>query len=307
MIVSDFSQKDIAAYLNDRLYLNAGPFAVSVYSKSESFARSFYRLYQDYSISLSPVFADYHIKLAKPKTHRAFWRPQVQFLLDGHSVFQPMPSDQAFPIFEWGLNWAIGNHCHHYLVIHAGVLEKNGYGLLMPGMPGSGKSTLCAALILKGWRLLSDELALIDLDTGCCIPIPRPVSLKNRSIEIIQNFSENALLSDTVHDTQKGSVAYLKVPKFSVEQANIPAKLCGVVFPRYQDNCEYFELNRISRARAFMGVADQAFNYHILGISAFKTLTAILDNCECYEFIYNGNLVDAEAVFNGLAEKPFHS
>jgi hypothetical protein len=133
------------------------------------------------------------------------------------------------------------------------------------------------------------------------------VSLKNRSIDIIRNFSANALLSDTVHDTQKGSVAYLKVPKASVEQANVSAKLCGVVFPKYQDNCEHFELNPISRARAFMGVADQSFNYHILGLSAFKTLTAVLDDCECYEFFYNGNLVDAEAVFNRLVESPVHS
>jgi predicted ATPase len=30
--------------------------------------------------------------------------------------------------------------------------------VILPAPPGSGKSTLCAALVTRGWRLLSDEL-----------------------------------------------------------------------------------------------------------------------------------------------------
>ena len=81
-------------------------------------------------------------------------------------------------MLEAGLNWCIGNLAHQYLVIHSATLERGGRALLMPAPPGSGKSTLCAALITRGWRLLSDEFALVDPATGLLVPVPRPVALK---------------------------------------------------------------------------------------------------------------------------------
>lgn len=57
---------------------------------------------------------------------------------------------------------------------------------IVPAPLDSAKRTLCAALVGKGWRLLSDELALVRLDTGELVPLPRPISLKNASINIIR-------------------------------------------------------------------------------------------------------------------------
>jgi ABC-type thiamine transport system ATPase subunit len=86
------------------------------------------------------------------------------------------------------LNWCVAGHAHHYLMLHAAVLEKNGRAVVLPGDPGAGKSTLTAALMLDGWRLLSDEITLINrrrwtARTG----LARPVSLKNASINIISH------------------------------------------------------------------------------------------------------------------------
>jgi predicted ATPase len=33
------------------------------------------------------------------------------------------------------------------------VVERDGHALILPAMPGSGKSTLTAALVQRGWRL----------------------------------------------------------------------------------------------------------------------------------------------------------
>jgi HprK-related kinase A len=82
-------------------------------------------------------------------------------------------------MLEWGMNWCIASHMHYYLMLHAAVLERDGHALIMPGDPGAGKSTLTAALMLDGWRLLSDEIALIDRNDGLLYGLARPVSLKN--------------------------------------------------------------------------------------------------------------------------------
>ena len=46
------------------------------------------------------------------------------------------------------------------LLLHAGV-ERDGLALICPPS-WSGKSTLTAALSLRGWRLLSDEFGAFD-------------------------------------------------------------------------------------------------------------------------------------------------
>ena len=65
-------------------------------------------------------------------------------------------------MLEWGLNWCVAGHAHQYLMLHAAALERNGRAVILPGDPGAGKSTLTAALMLSGWRLLSDEITLVD-------------------------------------------------------------------------------------------------------------------------------------------------
>jgi HprK-related kinase A len=106
-------------------------------------------------------------------------RPQVLFRLDGVVPFRSLPLRHAVPIFEWGLNWCIVSRANNYLIIHAAAIEKGGHVAIMPGVPGSGKSTLTAGLVNRGWRLLSDEMALISLTDGSVTPLVRPISLEN--------------------------------------------------------------------------------------------------------------------------------
>ena len=66
----------------------------------------------------------------------------------------------------------------------------------MIGLPGSGKSTLAAGLVYRGgWRLLSDELALLSLGDGAVSALPKPISLKNESIAIMKRFAPGASFS----------------------------------------------------------------------------------------------------------------
>ena len=71
---------------------------------------------------------------------------QVRFSVDGLRPHEDMPTEHALPVLEWGINLAIAFRGHAFLMLHCGVVERNGQGLVMPGAPGSGKSTLTAAL-----------------------------------------------------------------------------------------------------------------------------------------------------------------
>ena len=300
MIVADLPEKELARRLAGAgLRLRTGPLVTEIRSRLTKVAEGIALHYSDYPIEASEDFADFHVRLAPPGSLRRWLRPQVTFQFDGAPPFLPLPADQAFPIMEWGLNWCVSSHCHQYLVIHAAVVERSGCALLLPAPPGSGKSTLCAGLVSRGWRLLSDELALIDPLTANITPLPRPISLKNASIEVIRAFSPDAVLGPTVRDTLKGSVAHVKAPADSVRRAAEPARPRWIVLPRYQAGVPA-RLERLRKGRAFMQLADSSFNYNLHGRNGFEALARVIDASDCYEFAY-GDLEEAVGLFDRLA------
>jgi HprK-related kinase A len=183
-------------------------------------------------------------------------------------------------------------------MIHAAVLERDGRALVLPGVTGAGKSTLCAGLAHRGWRLLSDEFALIRPADGQVDPWPRPISLKNASIDLIRRWAPDARLSTPVPNTNKGTVAHVCPPAGSVERAREPAMPAWIVFPIFARE-QAARLTRLPRARAFFKLADCSFNYGTLGLRGFTTLSRMIDGCDTYEFTYS-SLDDARRLLGAL-------
>jgi len=300
LIVADYSVSELAERLaREGLRLRTGPVVTHIVSREPTVIAGIARQYADYPLAGADEFVDFFVTVERPDSLRRWWRPQAFFLFDQESLFNPLPASQAFALLEWGMNWCISSHCQQYLIIHAAVVAHADRALILPAPPGSGKSTLCAALVQRGWRLLSDELAIIDPQSGKLVPLPRPVSLKNASIDIIQNFAPDAVLNPPVFETVKGTVAHMRPPSQSIRDAAIPALPAWVVFPRYQPDSAAI-LTPLGKAEALMQLADNAFNYTLHGRNGFETLAGLVDRADCFEFSY-ARLDEAIAVFAQLA------
>lgn len=287
---------------NAGVWLRTGPFSLKVQSRIPAVAEGLAELYGQFEVrSAHETFADFHVSVNPPASLRRWLRPQAAFSFDGMQPFKPLPRDQAFPMLEWGLNWCVSTQAHHYLIIHAAVVEKNGLAAILPAPPGSGKSTLTAGLVLSGWRLLSDELTLIDRKTGLIQPLPRPVSLKNRSIDVIRQFDPDAYINRASHDTVKGTVAHMRPPRESVRRQHETARLGWVIFPKWEAGAPTILTPR-SQAQTFMFLAQNAFNYSHLGADGFRVGAALVDQTACYDFHYS-DLHDAIAAFDRLADR----
>ena len=291
---SEFQQRLAEAGVSFRL----GPVVVDVSSDIPAVAEGLWRFYADYPAAGDDGYADFHVRLFQVGGFRRWFRPQVQFGMDGRHPFKPLPLEQAFPMFEWTLNWCVATYAHQFLIFHSAVVERDGVAAILAAPSGSGKSTLCAALANRGWRLFTDELALIDLHDGQLVPFPRPVGLKNESIQVIRDYAPEAVIGPSYHDTRKGTVAHMKASADSIVRAGDRARPGWVIFPHYLRQTDV-SIRPIKKAAAGLSLIENSFNYHVLGQVGFEALAGVLDRSHCFEFSYS-NLDEAIAVFESL-------
>ena len=302
MTPSSLGLDEIARRLRGRgLVIRTGPFNFRIRSPIRSVAVGLALLYAEYPLSDESEFVDFDVHLDTGAGIRRWLRPQVRFLYDGAAPFEPLPIGHAIPFLEWAMNWCISSQAHQYLILHAAVVERDGLAAILPAPPGSGKSTLCAGLISRGWRLLSDELTLISPGDLSITSLCRPVSLKNQSLSVISAFEPSAIFSAVTHDTAKGAVTHMKVPARHLDRVAEPAKPGWIVFPKYVPDAPP-KLTPRSRASSMLELGRNAFNYTLLGRTGFETLSGVISASSCHDFEYSV-LDDAVATFDALVRE----
>jgi len=288
--------------LRKGLALEIGPLRVAVSCNARGFAPTFQRLYAHTPFNPDPNqgLIDFPVALRRQGGLRRLVAPQVALYSDQQHPFHPFPEDHAFPFFEWGMNWYVATQAHQYLLLHAAVVEKAGKAMIMPARPGSGKSTLCAALIHRGWRLLSDEFGLVANEGRSLLPLPRPTALKNESIEILGRFATDAVIGPVFPRTRKGAVAHVMPPPQSADRAQEPAAPGWVVFPQYKARI-MTRLHPFPKGRAFLKLSGNAFNYKLKGPSGFRAVARIVHASHTY-FLEFDSLEHAAETLDRMVE-----
>lgn len=284
--MGELSALDVEKCLRGQgLGLHVASFRCLVRSDTGRLSTPLHQLYHDYVVELAPAgFYDFRIRLSKTRPN--FWRSwEVKFDWEGSSPFPPLPLGHTHPLFEWGLNWCVATASGLHTVIHSAVVERNGRALVLPGQPGAGKSTLCAALALGGWRLLSDELTIVSQSDGMVQAVPRPISLKGASIGLIGDQYPLADITEPVAGTHKGSIAYARPPSPAVASSNQAAPVGYVVFPRYKAGTDLV-FEPLSRAAALAELMKNTFNVGLLGAAGFEALASAIAHAKCYAVEY---------------------
>jgi HprK-related kinase A len=281
------------------IQVSVGPFLVHLRSELPTVRKYLHALYGDFPMSRAEG-GHFDIAIVGSRGPRRWIRPQANLIVNGRRPFLPLPAELAGALFEWSLNWCVGNHAHRWVAIHAAVVERDGRAAILSAVSGSGKSTLCAALVLKGWRLLSDEFALLDPATGMLAPLPRPISLKNASIDVIRQRSDDAVFSPPAIDIEGARFVHMKPPHDSVRRAAEPASPATILFPRWIAD-RATALEPIPKAHALVRLTDQSFNYNFLGTAGFEAVAAMVGRSRCYTLEYS-DLDDALARLDVVAD-----
>jgi HprK-related kinase A len=297
--ILDLSPSQLDATLaGPGLFVDYGACVVRVHAQLPGFGSTFRKVYRWFHSDTPQVFADFHVELASGQGIRRWVRSQARFRIDGVEPFEPFSLTSALPLLEWGVNWCFAQRFNQYVLLHAGVLAIGSRAVIMAATPGSGKSTLSAAMMLSGFRLLSDEFGVLDPESGSLLPMLKPVALKNRSIDVIRDFSEHAILGPTFPGTRKGDVAHLAPDEHSVSASCETAAPTLVIFPSYREGATLSIVPQ-PKEQAFARLAFNSFNYGLLGPLAFNAVADIAERTPAYQLTY-GSLADAIACLRDL-------
>lgn len=291
--------QDIRTALAGRgLWFDYGAAILRLRSDSAVLAAQVKAVYREFAFVSDGLWADLHIQIDRPMNLRRWLAPQVVFRCDGRQPFEPFPADSPLPLLEWGGNWLIGQRLNDLLLLHAGAVERDGLALVMPALPGSGKSTLTAALSLSGWRLLSDEFGAYDPQLQAFRAMLKPVALKNDSIDAIRRFASHAHIGPVFPKTRKGAVAHLSAQPDAVARRREPARPGAVILPRWVKGSPTI-IEPLPPDRMFSALAFNAFNYATLGAVGFDAVAGMARRCPGWTLVYS-DLPDALAAIDEL-------
>lgn len=292
--------RDLARRLRrDGLRLKIGDIIADIATSDPAVADHLNRLYPYYHIADDDI-PDFYLRLRRSPPWRRPFARQVHVDVDSPSPINPLPAGLSPLGFEIGLNWLMAARNDRYLTCHAAVVGSDDAAVMMPGGSGSGKSTLAAVMMLNGWRLLSDEFGLVCPKTGLLAGYPRPVSLKNEAIPVIEKRRpDDHALSGELRGTPKGTIRYLSVTQDSVVQAGnlLPCRV--IAFPEYGADGPACQPQPISKAEAFIRLVNGATNYERLGVIGFQRLADLIRQCEIYVLQF----ADTDAAAHWLTTK----
>lgn len=160
--------------------------------------------------------------------------------------------------------------------LHAAALEYNGDIFILTGPTGSGKSTMCWALVNNDCGYLSDELAPIDIDAMIVHPFPHALCLKSEPAAPYR-FPANLLTTERASHipTDNGNIKVI---------AN-PGRLKAIFFIQHQIQTTIPTVRALHKAEAAMRLYTNALNPLAHNNAGLHSSAAIVSGCDCHELI----------------------
>lgn len=170
-----------------------------------------------------------------------------------------------------------------WCLLHGAAVSQDGetaHVFLAP--TGMGKSTLAYYICTHGFRFCADDLAVMDMKTGCLLPYPKPIYLRNMDfLEVTEKadafpwYCYRLLFSD-------GSVKY---PVFPKECMNKSLKPCAFHVYERGELCGSRTMKMTERFQSLLmnsaWISD--FQYHSRQLVQLVRLYSV-DRIQCKDF-----------------------
>lgn len=278
--VGELDRRELAHRLREtRLIIRLGPVDVRVGVSDDASIESFAHLYRHHPMRAADAVADFTFTLHRQRGGRSRLAAYGRMELDGVPLTKPFEWKYAWPMFEWGLHYAVSRRGGFALMFHSSVVTRGGKALVLPARTGSGKSTLCALLLAAGWEFVSDEFLVLERRAGALAIrcLPQPVALKGASIGLLGSRFGRSEWSEPWPHASKGTIRYLRPPPVDHDMTLQPG---WIVLPRFEAGAAT-TIEPLSRSQAFLALGPNSFNYHWRGVDGFHDGTELVRASRC--------------------------
>ncbi len=267
----------VTASAPDLIRLRLGVIDIEIESTIAGLADEYASLYHGYANHDSD--AHIAVRVERGRSHYTMGR---RFIVSGSEgrMFSVRRVEEVLPHVEWALNWEVVRRMDSFLQLHAGVMERDGVGVVFPASPGSGKTTLCAGLLSRGWRFLSDEFALIDGE-GMIHPYPKALCIKEGSFEVMEHLGLPMVSPRRYRKGKKGRVAYVNPRVVGSRGIGERCQLRHVVFPKFEQGATP-RIRSISRGETGFELAQLSFNLRKKGNEGMAMMMSALQHADCH-------------------------
>jgi len=181
------------------------------------------------------------------------------------------------------------------IVLHAGLVSSRGRGVLMPGLPDAGKTTLVAGLVRAGFAYLSDEAAVFDPRTGRFHAFPRPLGMEVSTLELFPGLERR--LPPELRQSDRMT---RHVPATAIRPRSIGSscRLRFVVVPEYRAGADT-TLTPVGRAETLVLLSGSAFAPERFATQGLRPMAGALAKADCYR-LRAGGLEDAVGAVTSL-------
>jgi len=230
----------------------------------------------------------------------------VEVFLDDVLVARVDDVAQAVEWLCWDINRAVAATTSEHLVFHAGGVQVEERGLLLPGRSGTGKSTLVAHLVRCGMRYLSDEVVALDVSDSSLLGFPKAISIDPDGVGLSSELRDRCLAASPRGDehregTERASKLYLSPSHIRSGAVGSSCSLSLVVFPRYEHGASTY-LRRLSSGDAVLGLVTNCVNLDRHGAAGLDAIARLVDRCHCFELVMDG-LPSASRLLLALLER----
>lgn len=169
------------------------------------------------------------------------------------------------------------------MAIHAGLVSNDRGSVLLPADSGSGKSSVTTWMLSRGWRYHTDELVIVDVDSGRLDAFTRPLNIKTHGKEPVAALLNLDLDGDLVRPCNMVTM----IPHREVNptwQSVIPP-LVAIVFPVYSRDMEP-DLRPIGGAEAGLELMRSNVIARNLPGHGFAGITRLVRDLPAYRLHY---------------------
>jgi len=184
--------------------------------------------------------------------------------------------------------------------IHATALEKNGYGFLIPGQSGQGKTTCCISLMRSGYRFLADDHPFVREYDGQLeiLAFPEKIDVTDASICF---FPELQQAYGYIH---QGLIKrYFYVDDLFPDATLDRCKASFLLLPHIMEGPRSY-LEPVSKREAFEELLPQGLLVFDKEIARrqFYTLARLVEQVACYRLYSGENVCELPQVIAPLLE-----